>query len=302
MQSMPLECARPDMLESVRLPRRLRTARRKGLVRLPRVLSTQLFAGVTGMLCALRSSSFVGLSLPEWPAGLPRRTHPGRAVDARRSSGRRSGQLARRAVKYGTKQYWDDMYRGTGELPSSEYSWYCDWDRLEPFWSELVPDSASHVLLPGIGNDPILCDMYDDGWRSITAFDYSADAVKRAHELVGSRPIELLCADARELPLGSGGVDAVLDKGALDAVDLAPERDSLARAAAELARVLRPGGVLVSVSRTLALAEWQEVMPRALWEQLRDGECYINEDGEATIGLGAKLFAWRRRAAAHTAA
>ena len=60
--------------------------------------------------------------------------------------------------KYGTKEYWDGMYAGVGEaaadgLPADEYSWYCGWDVLEPFWRELVPEVDCRVLIPGVGND-----------------------------------------------------------------------------------------------------------------------------------------------------
>jgi ubiquinone/menaquinone biosynthesis C-methylase UbiE len=76
------------------------------------------------------------------------------------------------------------------------------------------------------------------GWQSLTAFDYSADAVVRARAIFGERNLELLCADARDLPFANESYDAVLDKGALDAIGLAG-KDDLHAAAAELSRVMR---------------------------------------------------------------
>ena len=86
--------------------------------------------------------------------------------------------------KYGAKQYWDGMYSGSGEaaqdgLPADRFSWYCGWRELEPFWNELVSCSA-RVLVPGVGNDATVADLYDAGWTNIEAFDYSAAAVAAA--------------------------------------------------------------------------------------------------------------------------
>jgi hypothetical protein len=156
-----------------------------------------------------------------------------------RERGRRASSLSlRKTWGYGTKEFWDDMYRGEGELPADEYSWYCGWAVIQSFWEELVPDRTSRVLVPGVGNDATIADMWDAGWRSITAFDYSADAVVRAGALFGERQLELLCADARDLPLANSSFDAVFDKGALDAIGLNGTAD-LNAAGAELARVIR---------------------------------------------------------------
>ena len=81
--------------------------------------------------------------------------------------------------------------------PAEEYSWYCDWKDLAPFWGEIVPDRSAQVLVPGCGNDMTIAEMYDAGWRQVTAFDFSADAVVRARKLYGERKVALLCADAQ---------------------------------------------------------------------------------------------------------
>ena len=76
------------------------------------------------------------------------------------------------------------------------------------------------MLVPGVGNDPAILGLWDAGWQSVTAFDYSEDAVKRARAIFGDRDIKLLCADSRELPFQTDEFDAVLDKGVLDAVGI----------------------------------------------------------------------------------
>lgn len=203
------------------------------------------------------------------------------------------GGDARARCRYGTKAYWDRMYAGSGELPADAHSWYCGFEELRPFWAELVPRTSA-VLVPGVGNDRALGALYDAGWWELTAFDYSAGAVERARALLGERPVALLRADARELPFGAASFDAVLDKGALDAVDLAGD-GSLDAAVAELSRVVRPGGVVVSVSRVLGADALLPAFADAEWENVRDGADYFAADGESTRDLDASLLAWRRR-------
>jgi len=201
--------------------------------------------------------------------------------------------------KYGTKEYWDSMYTGVGRaaadgLPADAYSWYCSWDVLEPFWSELVPSCSCRVLVPGVGNDATIPHLYDAGYHELTAFDYSPHAVERAAELFGERDIALLCADATQLPLPSASFDAVLDKGALDSIGI-HSLESLAAAVDELARTTAAGGVVVSISRALEAEEIRAPFSPSEWDVLRDGGLHITEDGIVSTDLSANLFAWRRR-------
>ena len=95
--------------------------------------------------------------------------------------------------KYGSKAYWDGMYSGTGTaaadgLPSDSYSWYCGWREVEPFFRELVPDESVRLLVPGVGNDAAIVDMYDAGYATMTAFDYSAAVARAGRRLLQQRP------------------------------------------------------------------------------------------------------------------
>jgi SAM-dependent methyltransferase len=216
--------------------------------------------------------------------------------------------LASFAGKYGTKSYWDGMYSGEGQatrdgLPASEFSWYCGWRELEPFWSELVPLSTSspRVLVPGVGNDPTIVGLYDAGWSDVTAFDYSEAAIDSALALIGERSIELRCADALALPYADASFDAVLDKGTLDSIGI-NSVESLQRAVAEFERVVAPDGVVVCISRALEPAELLAAFHASQWSLERDGGVHITESGEASIDLSAGLFAWRRRLARDGAA
>ena len=196
--------------------------------------------------------------------------------------------------KFGTKKYWDSMYVGCGEYPADKYSWYCGWDVLAPFWNELVPDQAARVLIPGVGNDATIPSLFDSGYHSLTAFDYSQAAVDRSVQLFGDRSINLLCADATCVPLPSASFDAVFDKGALDAIGI-HSLESLAAAVKELTRMTVPGGIVVSISRALEDTELREPFSSGEWEVIRDGGLHIAETGEVSTDLSANLFAFKRK-------
>jgi len=85
---------------------------------------------------------------------------------------------------FGTKEYWDDVYAGRGDFPSDEYSWYYGWETISKYFREHVDgsdktqgtngdDQQPNILVPGIGNDPILLDLLNAGYTKITAQDYS---------------------------------------------------------------------------------------------------------------------------------
>jgi ubiquinone/menaquinone biosynthesis methyltransferase len=82
--------------------------------------------------------------------------------------------------------------------------------------------------------------LIEDGAESVVSIDFSAEMLAAGQaKLPQDAPIEVICADARELPLEDSSVDAIICGFGLRNV---PE---LPRAIAECARVLRPGGVLV---------------------------------------------------------
>eukprot|EP00980_Cylindrotheca_fusiformis_P000769 scaffold184_cov125-Cylindrotheca_fusiformis.AAC.4 len=197
--------------------------------------------------------------------------------------------------KFGQKSYWDSMYQGTGDWPSEAYSWYCGYEELKPFWNMLAGSTTNVVLVAGIGNDVTPVRMFDDGWTNMIAFDYSQSAVERARDLFGQqRNVTLLTADARDLPLPSAHVDAVLDKGTLDAIYIGGV-DMFRDSVAELTRVTAENGVVVCVSTVIPpddlMAAFEE---SGLWKNMHNGGLAFADDGEATIDLGAELYSWRR--------
>ena len=148
--------------------------------------------------------------------------------------------------KFGTKEYWDTMYNGNNDDPSSsesntnddglsaeEYSWYCNYRELQPFWDMLVGTTTNNnddddddyddddttrtkeqvqVLIAGIGNDITPIQMYDDGWTNMIAFDYSESGVHRARELFG--PTRLVQNDDTDTTNNNDDTAATIGGGA----------------------------------------------------------------------------------------
>jgi len=202
---------------------------------------------------------------------------------------------------FGKKDYWDEMYGGqqlvtdADYYPQDAYSWYCGWSELSPFWRMLVPDPSSRVVIAGIGNDITPVNMYDDGYTNMFAYDYSEEGVNRARELFGDRcnDVELITADATNLPLDTASVDATFDKGTLDAIYITG-KEIFIDSVKEMTRYTAPEGLVVSISRVIDPDVLLETFDNQYWENINDGTLSFATDGEATIDLGAELYSWKR--------
>lgn len=211
---------------------------------------------------------------------------------------------------FGRKEFWDEAYR-TGDLNEAKdegtFSWYCgSWEDLEPFFAELVPDRDANILIPGVGNDAAIRGMFDAGYEHLSAYVYAPEGVECARKMFGDNRLEkidLRVADARDLvEYNDSSFDAVLEKGTLDSVYLSGGKDKekarlqLSMAVSEMARVLKSGGVVFSITAACADAVRAafEVDEGTTWKQLRDGELHITEDGYVSTNIDATIFAWQR--------
>lgn len=209
---------------------------------------------------------------------------------------------------FGKKDYWDEMYGGSDEsssqrlvtdadyYPRDAYSWYCGWEELSPFWRMLVPDTRCRIVIAGIGNDITPVNMYDDGYTNMMAYDYSRQGVNRARELFGidrCSDVELVTAEATNLPVNASSVHVTLDKGTLDAIYITG-KDIFKDSVEEMTRYTAPEGRVVSISRVIDPDVLLEAFDNQYWENVHDGTLSFATDGEATIDLGAEFYSWKR--------
>jgi SAM-dependent methyltransferase len=203
------------------------------------------------------------------------------------------------AKPFGKQEYWEGFYKEQG---ADSFSWYAEWKDLEPLISEWIPPE-SKVLIPGVGIDSLVRDMYDAGYEQLTAFDYAPESIAHCQTMLEpDRAVDLRTADARDLACyASESFDAVIDKGTLDAVFLAGDniderQESLRRAISELARVLRPGGIFWSLSGLCdeplqSSALWTD---SDCWEAVTDGSLFTTADGYTSNNVDGTLLVWKK--------
>lgn len=188
---------------------------------------------------------------------------------------------------FGTKAYWDDVYAGRGDFPADCYSWYYDWGVLGKQVKQFVPSKTQKILVPGVGNDSLLVDLVQAGYRNLVGQDYSEHALERQRDLLfsveGASGVTMVQGDVTRLPYEwTSTFDVIIEKGLLDAVYLSGD-GNVELAIAELFRILRPGGLFLSVSG---------VVPEDLRRQLA---CEMEWLRDGTNDLQAGFFVWRKR-------
>lgn len=151
------------------------------------------------------------------------------------------------------------------------------------------PGRALDIGSAGGGNTRVLREL---GWDAVAA-DVSEEAV----ELAQRRGLKAVHADARRLPFPPDGFDLVVAFDILEHID----EDHLA--AAEIARVLRPGGTaLIAVPCDMALWSEHDVAlghvrryTRQSLEELVDKSGLTIERVRSWNVLLRPVVAWRRR-------
>lgn len=223
---------------------------------------------------------------------------------------------------FGRMAYWDESYRQEETQNNDNvFSWYCGWtEELGPFFEELVPDKDSMVLVPGIGNDVAIRDMFDvGGYQKIVAFDYAPQGVDAAKTMFGKKRLDTIAdrigqsatttiskdffrvCDARDLSddFGNDTFDAVLDKGTFDSIYLSggknkdKARENLDMAVSEIKRVLNEDGIVFSVTAACVDAVQEAFDRDDDWEQVRDGSLHMTEDGYTSNNVDATMLAWK---------
>mmetsp|Transcript_14429 Transcript_14429/g.18849 ORF Transcript_14429/g.18849 Transcript_14429/m.18849 type:complete len:336 (+) Transcript_14429:223-1230(+) len=240
---------------------------------------------------------------------------------------------------FGKKEYWETWYQNRS-TQEGDFSWYSAWEDIEPFVHEFGIQQTDSIMLPGIGMDAaLLLDMAAANYTNLSVMDYAPASIEyianrwnqwqqpqqQQQQQLEKYPninnaihVDLKVADIRDLPYQSNSFDFVLDKGTLDSVFLcgathAERIDNLHLGVRELQRVVKPGGIIWSLSGICVEAVrnitwWSDRMKDESttltatataneWEVLCDSYengLYMTEDGYTSNNLDGSLLVWRK--------
>lgn len=147
-------------------------------------------------------------------------------------------------AQYGSVSYWDSRYEAEDYL----FDWYQKWSGIKEIVKKEVKKS-DRVLIVGCGRSRLSEEMSKDGYTDILSTDASKTCIAANQKQYGSK-LRFEVLDITDMSCFSHGeFDAVIDKGCLDCLlcgDNSTERTLTALK--HISRVLRPGGVYISIS------------------------------------------------------
>jgi SAM-dependent methyltransferase len=159
---------------------------------------------------------------------------------------------------YGDKAYWEGLYAAEAGRTDE---WLLSWAAIAPLITSAAPRAAT-VLHLGCGNSTLGEEMHQAGYPQVVNIDYAEAAVRQLRaRAVGKRGLFYLVMDARALAFADGTFDLVVEKGTLDAIACLDEEDAVERAVGQAWRVLRPGGLLVSLSMRVPRSRLSRLAP-----------------------------------------
>ncbi|KAJ1454132.1 S-adenosyl-L-methionine-dependent methyltransferase [Pelagophyceae sp. CCMP2097] len=114
-------------------------------------------------------------------------------------------------------------------------------------WANWLGPKDSRIVVVGCGTASLSAALAQHGWNNLVSTDSSASVI---HRCTQEWPmLEWRVCDCRALFCDSGTVDIVLDKACFDALlCYAGDKGAATQAVKEAARVLKPGGKLVSLT------------------------------------------------------
>ncbi|KAJ9455349.1 Methyltransferase-like protein 13 [Diplonema papillatum] len=168
---------------------------------------------------------------------------------------------------YSNKDYWEARY----EANPKPYEWYVGYAALCTVLKKWMRQ-GSRVMVAGCGNSTLCEDLYDNaGFTNVVGVDFSTTVVQAMRDRVGRREgVSYIAEDLRSLPFPPGTFDCIIDKATLDSclcgTDSSAAQRSGGRVIAEVVRMLKPGGVFLSLSHSARQERQLYTAPHLPWQ------------------------------------
>uniref|UniRef100_A0A1I7YR99 Methyltransf_11 domain-containing protein n=1 Tax=Steinernema glaseri TaxID=37863 RepID=A0A1I7YR99_9BILA len=170
-------------------------------------------------------------------------------------------------LQYREKSYWDKRF-------SSEvhFEWLADWEKFRHL---ILPHlrKMDRILHIGCGNSSLSQDIVNCGFPDVTNVDFSEVLIENGRR---TQPhMKWLCNDMRTLDsVASGSMDVVIEKASIESLLVAersqwnPSKQAIDDVDAILGavqRVLKPGGLFISISFTQPHFRIPAILRRSGW-------------------------------------
>eukprot|EP00933_Yihiella_yeosuensis_P030925 TRINITY_DN24472_c0_g1_i2.p1 TRINITY_DN24472_c0_g1~~TRINITY_DN24472_c0_g1_i2.p1 ORF type:complete len:292 (+),score=69.14 TRINITY_DN24472_c0_g1_i2:37-876(+) len=155
---------------------------------------------------------------------------------------------------FADSDYWEKRYAKTKQ---ETYDWYgTTWlgnarlVSLKSYIGPMLPKElkSGTFLNLGCGNSRLAEELNNDGYQDVLSVDIAHTVIdKMKKKYAGVKGLRFEQMDATKMSLEDNSIDAVIEKGTLDAL-FAGHAEAAEKVPPEVFRVLRPGGKFISIS------------------------------------------------------
>ena len=158
--------------------------------------------------------------------------------------------------QYSRKQYWEGRYG----LFSQRMDWYTNYTQIKRDFGieQLIKQKYNNpynkkVLEMGCGNSTLSYDLFNDGFKNITAIDFSSVVIEKMANIYKNTDIKFQVCDFYNMEkyFGNNCFDIIIEKAGLDSIatkETSDVQDLLYKIFRNIHYILASGGIFFSFS------------------------------------------------------